>query len=691
MTCSSLERPTTILMRGPSRGNGGDPRSPDHGRGSTMGRGMVTTRRRSLGLLAATAVLVMLLLPTTPAGEHGVTPASHGPFPVGFYNTTVPQAGPGGADAPATVFYPSTTGGTGAPADTSRAPWGTIAFAPGYGASRIDYWPLLWRLAEDGFVALGVDYDPSIFPDTADMASRVGYSLDYLERENASAASILNGMIDGSRLVSSGHSMGGGVSVLAAAQHARFDAVLPLSPYILAPLFWAPNLPGEAVKSVFLPMQIIVGSADTTAVPALNADVLYNNGNCPKSEFTITGADHTFSDPAHQPLVGKYGSLWLHYYIEGDASVFDALFGSGAQADQAAGLITYRYCLDTATIEVSPPVATVLLGTSQPFTATVRDRVGTAWAAGVTWGLTAPLGSIDASGLFAATATGVGNVTAERDGVTGRALVTTGPAMRPVIGHASLSGGGYSDVTLEWWKAAADGAPTGPVLYRLLQARGDPAGPYTMISSVPASGLAIYSYTCLGCGHIPGDTDPLFFRVQSVDVTNGTLDSNLAARYARALPAGRSLLTAPLVQADPSPARVLQTVWPDLTAVRAYDASDGADPWASRYPSRGDLLTLPFGGAFWVDLVSPGQYTVAGLVVDAPSIPLRAGWNLVAYAALTPEPLAASVAGLPVARIEAFAAVPDPYRLREVPPGETLVWGEAYWVLARATAFWVQG
>jgi len=53
--------------------------------------------------------------------------------------------------------------------------------------------------------------------------------------------------------------------------------------------------------------------------------------------------------------------------------------------------------------------------------------------------------------------------------------------------------------------------------------------------------------------------------------------------------------------------------------------------------------------------------------------------------------LGASVAGLPVARIEAFAAVPDPYRLREVPSGETLVWGEAYWVLARATAFWVQG
>jgi dienelactone hydrolase len=689
-----LERPDTILIRGPSRGNGGDLGSPENGRGRRMGP-RTFKARQALGLLASALVLIALLLPTTPAGEPLTAPSAHGPFPVGHYNTTVPQAGPGGADAPATVFYPSTTGGDSAAADTSRAPWGTIAFAPGYGASRIDYWPLLWRLAEDGFVALGVDYNlstwPPEFPDTADMAFRVGYSLNFLMSENASAASILYGMIDGSRLVSSGHSMGGGVSVLAAAQHARFDAVLPLSPYILPPLFWPPNEPGQAVPSVFLPMQIIVGSADPTAVPALNADVLYNNGNCPKSEFTILGADHTFSDPGHQQLVGKYGSLWLHYYLERDASVFDALFGSGAQADQTAGLITYVYCLDTASIEVTPPVATVLLGSSQLFTATVRDRVGTAWPAVVIWSLTGALGSIDASGLFAATASGVGSVTAERDGVTGSALVTTGPALRPIIGRAFLSGGDLSNLTLEWWKTAADGAPGGPVSYRVLESRGDPAGPYTEIASIPAGGLGEYAFTCGACGHLPGDTEPLFFRVRSVDVANGTRDSNLAARYGRAIPSGRSLLSVPLLQADSSAARVLQTIGSDFVSARAYDAAAVADPWKSRYPGRGDLQILPFGSALWIDLTSPGQYTLAGLVIDLPSLTLRAGWNLVAYASLLPESAAASLAGIPLLRIETFAAMADPYRLRVVPASEILGWGEAYWVYVTTTATWVQG
>ena len=651
-------------------------------------------RRRDLSQFASTAAAAALFLALLlPPPAHSITsdraPSSHGPFPVGYYNTTVPNAGPGGAPAPATAFYPSLSGGENTPSDASLAPYGTVVFAPGYGASRIAYWPMLSTVAALGYVAFGVDYDPSAVPNTADMATRVGYALDYLEAENASAASLLYTMVDGGRLVSSGHSMGGGLSVLAAAQHPRFDFVLPLSPYILPPLYWPPNLPGDAVGSVTVPMQIIVGSADGTAIPALNADVLYANGNCPKSEFTITGADHVFSNLAHQVLLGTYVDAWLHYYLERDAAVFDTLFGSGAQADVAAGLITYDYCLDTASVTVSPPSAAVLVGASQPFTAAVRDRIGTIWPAAVTWSTAGGIGSVDPAGVFTATAAGVGSVTAERDGISDSALVTTGPEVRPVIRRAFLSGGDRSNLTLEWWKSAADGGPAGPVTYRVLEAVGSPSGPYAQLVATPADGSATYTFTCLGCGHVPGDTAPLFFQVEAVDAGGNATASNLAARYARLAVAGTNLLSIPLEQADGATVTVLQTLLPAVRTARTFVAGDAADPWKAAYAGRsGDLATLSVGQAFWVDLDAPGQFTLAGLVPEGPAIALRPGWNLVSYLSLAPETRAGSLAGLPVTTVEAFASTGDPYALRAVPPSELLLWGEGYWLQCTASATW---
>jgi len=646
---------------------------------------------RAFLVLLGAVLLVLAFAPAT-APEGLPAPRSHGPFPVAFYNTTVPQAGPGGADAPATVFHPSTVGGEFGAPDTTLAPYGTVAFAPGYGASRIDYWEMLVNLAADGFVAIGVDYDPSPFPNTDDMADRVGYTLDYLESENASAPSALYGMVDSGRLVSAGHSMGGGVSVLAGERHARFDAVLPLSPFITAPLFWAPNLPADAVRNVAVPMQIIVGSADTTAAPGVHANVLYANGNCPKSNFLITGADHTFSNPAHRQLVAQYASRWLHYYLERDATVFDALFGGGAEADQAAGLITYSYCLDVASVVVAPSPAVVLLGGTQPFTAAVYDRIGTPWNASIAWSTAGGIGVIDAAGLFLAQNGGVGSVTADSGGLQDTALVTTGLALRPTIVWAVLSGGGLGDLQLEWGRSADEGAAGGPVLYRVLQATGDPIGPYAELVQIAATGAATYTHTCLGCGHIPGDTTPLFFKVEAVDPTNATRGSNLAARYAKAVVMGANLLGLPLTQYDPDPGTVLQTVGGSVSVVRAYTAADGADPWKAEYTSRsGDLQTLSAGGALWIETAVPGQYTIAGLVPDIPAVGLEAGWTLTTYVALAGEDFATSVAGLPVTHAETFAPAPDPYRLRRVLAMETLTWGEPYWVHSTATVTWLQG
>ena len=128
--------------------------------------------------------------------------------------------------------------------------------------------------------------------------------------------------------------------------------------------------------------------------------------------------------------------------------------------------------------------------------------------------------------------------------------------------------------------------------------------------------------------------------------------------------------------------------------VRTYRSVDSLDPWKAFHAARaGDLATLEFGEAFWVNVTADGVYTVAGLVETTPSAVLRPGWNLVGYSAWVTETRAQSLAGVPgVVRMETFDSTASPYYLRGVTSGEPLVPGEGYWVLViGAGGTWVQG
>jgi len=261
----------------------------------------------------------------------------------------------------------------------------------------------------------------------------------------------------------------------------------------------------------------------------------------------------------------------------------------------------------------------------------------------------------------------------------------------PVIVSAALTGSGFQDLSLTWTPAPLDGSPGGPTEYRVLHA---PAlgGPFTEIASISATGSPSYSFTCPACGHVPGETNTTFYRVRAVSA-NATTDSNLAARYAKAVQAGPHLLAVPLEQAKYAIPAVLQTLTHGV--VRTFRAADAADPWKAWHPARpGDLATLAFGDAMWVDVTAAGQYTVAGLVRLNPIVPLSAGWNLVGYAAFVSETRDVSLAEAPgVVRVEAFdPASADPYRLRVVAGTEMLVPGEGFWVLlVSGGGLWVQG
>jgi len=208
---------------------------------------------------------------------------------------------------------------------------------------------------------------------------------------------------------------------------------------------------------------------------------------------------------------------------------------------------------------------------------------------------------------------------------------------------------------------------------------------------VPATGSATYSYLCVGCGHNLSNLQDRLYKVRAVDNASNAADSDdTGVRFSRPVATGPNLLAVPLPIANSTVEHVLRTVSFDVA--RTYRALDGADPWKSYSVGRGgDLDSLQFGEAIWVNATAPGGYTHAGLAVTSPSVRLVTGWNLVSYATWSVETRAASMAGIPDVAVETAGAVPDPYRLRGV-SGSALMWpGEAYWIYVASDDVWVQG
>jgi len=262
----------------------------------------------------------------------------------------------------------------------------------------------------------------------------------------------------------------------------------------------------------------------------------------------------------------------------------------------------------------------------------------------------------------------------------------------PRLLAATLSGPALQDLNLTWRRSGDEGRANGTTGYRIL--RGSAVdGAFGEIAFLGATGSVNYSYACIGCGHVPGDTNLTFYRVQAVNGLNRTAESNLAARLVKVVQPGRILLSVPLEQTDYSIARVLSTI--AVGTVRAYRGEDANDPWKAYYPGRArDLTQTAFGEALWVEVLFSGQITQAGLVRSNATFVLIPGWNLVGYTYFGNRTRAQSLAGIAgVAEVETIdASTGDPYRLRAVAPTEPLQAGEGYWIyLAAGGATWVQG
>lgn len=126
--------------------------------------------------------------------------------------------------------------------------------------------------------------------------------------------------LDFSNVGASGHSQGGGGTIMAARDN-RITATAPVQPYILGL--------GHETSSQYqqtAPMLLLSGSADTLAGPTLNQAPVYRRVDVPVFWATLEGASH-FEPVGDMGDFRGITTAWWLYQLTGDADAADLFTG----------------------------------------------------------------------------------------------------------------------------------------------------------------------------------------------------------------------------------------------------------------------------------------------------------------------------------------------------------------------------
>jgi fermentation-respiration switch protein FrsA (DUF1100 family) len=220
-----------------------------------------------------------------------------GPYGAGW--TTVTVARPNGTTFTARFTYPATGNGQGQPFQPSGAPYPAISFGHGFQQPASAYQATYSHFASWGYFVIATESENTFFPSHQNFANDLRHSLTWLEQQDGNPASPWYKRIDTLALALSGHSMGGGASILAAAVDNRVSALANFAAAETNPSAVA------AIPNVTCPISLISGSADTVVPVSSNGQLMFNAARAPKILPSITGGFHCgFVDT---PSFGGFG------------------------------------------------------------------------------------------------------------------------------------------------------------------------------------------------------------------------------------------------------------------------------------------------------------------------------------------------------------------------------------------------
>src|SRR5262245_20416708 len=259
-------------------------------------------------------------------------PVTGGGPPAPVTSKTVTVSAGGGRSFPARLVYP-----------TRGGPYPAIAFAHGYGIDSSYYRGTLRALAAAGYVVIAPDSETGQFPSHGRFADDLVGSLRWLGRRSATGSrAVPRGKVDSRHLGVAGHSMGGGVAILAASRSRSIDAVATLAA--------AETIHPRAsvvVRRLRVPSPVGVGSGDRI-VPAASTTFIFRRAPSPSMLASITGGSHCgFMETI--PLACDAGRISYVHQLELTREQLRRWFDKqlrGRKAARVTGLPGIRYAKD---------------------------------------------------------------------------------------------------------------------------------------------------------------------------------------------------------------------------------------------------------------------------------------------------------------------------------------------------------
>ncbi len=255
--------------------------------------------------------------------------ADAGPYEIATLEVEVPRTRGGEGSFGARVFVPLPPGD---PATASTDP--VVAFGHGYLADVGWYESTLAHLASWGIVVIAPTSAGGPFPDHAAFADDLLSALDWVVAEADGGTAWPGGPVDAGALGLSGHSMGGGAAVLAAARAPDVRAVATLAAAETSPSAIA------AIGKVTAPALFISAGDDAiTPVDGHQRPMFEAKTQGPAQLRTILGASHcgfldqetilldlvcdeAAIDPEEQRRVTREVlTAWLRHELAGDAGL----------------------------------------------------------------------------------------------------------------------------------------------------------------------------------------------------------------------------------------------------------------------------------------------------------------------------------------------------------------------------------
>lgn len=280
---------------------------------------------------------------TALAGDAGAP----GSYAAGYRTVTVTRTAGGSGTFTALLYYPATAAGENTPFAAAASPCPAVSFGHGFLQNPTQYRSTLAHLATHGYLAIASNSETGLFPSHQGLANDMRSCLTWLEQANTDPGSGLLGAVDTGAFGMSGHSMGGGCSIVAASADARVRALAPLAPA-------ETNVSAiGAMSSLACPVSIIVGTQDSITPTGKHGGPMYQAGDGPKMLLSITGGFHcgftdtspfgcdsgSISRAAQQLIVRRLLVEFFNLHLRGDDSRWRAVWGPESSSTPELGRV----------------------------------------------------------------------------------------------------------------------------------------------------------------------------------------------------------------------------------------------------------------------------------------------------------------------------------------------------------------